>query len=173
MKRADLVALGKVVRSQGREGHLKLRLYEKGPTRFKCARVYLSRGDEVEPYGIESLTVDRNATILKLAGVDTLDAADALAGREVLVAESDFPDPGEDVFYDFQVIGSRVRTRDGTEIGRVAAVLDAGGSLLLVVRRGDREVYVPFTEPICVSVDRGAREVVIDPPDGLLDLNEI
>lgn len=173
MKRADLVALGKVVRSQGREGHVKLRLYERGPTRFKGTRVYLSRGDEGEAYEIESLTVDRNATILKLAGVDTLDAADALTGREVLAAEADFPDPDRGVYYDFEVVGSRVRTRDGSEVGRVAAVLDAGGPILLVVRRGDRDVYVPFTEPICLSVDRDAREIVIDPPDGLLDLNEI
>jgi 16S rRNA processing protein RimM len=173
LKKADLVALGKVIRSQGREGHVKLRLSEKGPTGFRGTWVYLSRGDAFEAYEIESLVVDRNATILKLAGVDTLAAADALVGYDVCAAESDFPDLGRDRFYDFQIIGSRVRTRDGAEVGDVAAVLDAGGSLLLVVRRGDRDVYIPFTEPICVKVDAEAREVVIDPPDGLLDLNEI
>jgi len=173
LKRADLVALGKVVRSQGRDGRIKLRLNEKGPSGFAGARLYVRRGDGFEAFEIESLTVDRNVPILKLKGVDTLAAADALAGRDVYAAEADFPGLGEDRFYDFQVLGSRVRTRDGTEVGEVTAVLAAGGPVLLVVRRGDEDVYIPFTETICVKVDPEAGEIVIDPPDGLLDLNEI
>lgn len=173
MKNPDLVALGKVVRSQGSDGRLKLRLNEKGPTGFIGTRVYLRRAEGLEAFDVEDLTLDRNAYILKLRGVDSLAAAEALAGREIYAAGSDFRRLGEDRFYDFQVIGCRVLTRDGTEIGTVEAILEAGGPVLLVVRRGDREVYVPFTEPICVKVDAKAGEVVIDPPDGLLDLNEI
>ena len=173
MKRADLVALGRVVRSQGRDGRLKLRLREKGPTGFAGKRVYLGSDDEFEPFEVESLTIDRNVPILKLKGIDTLAAADALAGREIYAAEADFGGLEGGRFYDFELIGCRVRTRDGAEIGAVTALLEAGGPVLLVVRRGDEDVYVPFTEAICVKVDPAAREVVIDPPEGLLDLNEI
>ena len=173
MKSPDLVALGKVVRSQGSDGRLKLRLNEKGPTGFVGTKVYFRRGDGFEAFEVESLTLDRNAYILKLKGVDSLAAADALAGHDVCAAESDFQGLGEDRFYDFQVIGSRVLTREGTEVGKVEAILAAGGPVLLVVRQGDREMYIPFTEAICVKVDMEAGEVVIDPPDGLLDLNEI
>ena len=173
MKRADLVALGRVVRSQGRDGRVKLRLNEKGPTGFAGRTVYIPRDDGFQAFEVESLVIDRNAPILKLKGVDTLEAADALAGREVLAAETDFPRLGGDRFYDFEILGSRVRTKDGAEVGTVAAVLAAGGPVLLVVRRGDEDIYVPFNETICVKVDAEAREVVIDPPEGLLDLNEI
>jgi 16S rRNA processing protein RimM len=173
LKRADLVALGKVIRSQGRDGRVKLRLNEKGPSGFAGATVYFRREDGFEAFEVESLTLDRNAHILKLKGIDTLAAADALAGRDVYVAPSDFRRLGGVSFYDFQVIGSRVRTRDGAEIGQVTAVLAAGGPVLLVVRRGDGDIYVPFNEAICMKVDPEAREIVIDPPDGLLDLNEI
>jgi 16S rRNA processing protein RimM len=173
LKSPDLVALGKVVRSQGNDGRLKLRLNEKGPTGFVGTKVYFRREDGFEAFDVESLTLDRNAYILKLKGIDSLAAADALAGRDVSAAESDFRGLGEDRFYDFEVIGSRVLTRDGTEVGKVDAILAAGGPILLVVRQGDREMYIPFTEAICVKVDTVAGEVVIDPPDGLLDLNEI
>ncbi len=173
MKKADLVALGKVVRSQGRDGRIKLRLNEKGPTGFGGSTVFIRRGEGLEAFEVESLVLDRNAYVMKLKGVDTLAAADALAGLDIYAAETDFRRLGRDLYYDFQVIGCRVRTRDGTEIGEVASVLAAGGPVLLVVRRGSGDVYVPFTEAICVKVDPEAREVVIDPPDGLLDLNEI
>lgn len=78
-----------------------------------------------------------------------------------------------DRFYDFEVLGRRVVTREGTEVGEVAGILETGGPALLVVRRGEREVYVPLAEGILVRFDRGSGPVVIDPPDGLLELNEI
>ena len=173
MKRADLVVLGKVVRSQGRDGLVKLKLSEKGPTGFSGATVYVQRENGFEAFAVESLTLDRGAYHMKLGGVDTLAAADALAGRDVLAAGSDFRKPGRDSFYDFQVLGCRVVTRAGAEVGRVEATLEAGGAVLLVVRRGDGELYVPFNEAICVKVDPEAGEILIDPPDGLLELNEI
>ncbi|MEN6561367.1 MAG: ribosome maturation factor RimM [Acidobacteriota bacterium] len=173
MKRADLVALGRIVRSQGRDGRLKLRLNEKGPTGFTGATVYLKRDGGFEAFQVESLVLDRNAYVLKLKGVDTLEAADALAGREIFAAQRDFRGLDGGAYYDFQVLGSRVRTRDGAEVGEVAGVLAAGGPLILVVKRAAGEVFVPFNETVVVKVDPEAGEIVIDPPDGLLDLNEI
>jgi 16S rRNA processing protein RimM len=173
LKRAELVVLGRVVRSEGRDGRLKLRLNEKGSTAFVGRKVYLKQGNDLVAHEVESLVLDRNAYILKLKGVYTLAAADALAGHEVYAAEPDFRGLGAGRYYDFQVIGSRVRTRAGAEVGTVTSVLEAGGPVLLVVRRGNEDIYVPFTETICVKVDAAAREVVIDPPEGLLDLNEI
>ena len=174
MKNPDLVALGKVVRSQGRDGRAQAQAQRKGAHRVRRHDGLSRRGEEFEAFEVESLTLDRNAYILKLKGVDTLAAADALAGRDVLCRRIRFSEASSgDSFYDFEVIGSRVVTRDGAEVGEVAAVLAAGGPVLLVVRRGDGDVYVPFNEAICVKVDPEAGEIVIDPPEGLLDLNEI
>jgi 16S rRNA processing protein RimM len=173
LKNPDLVALGKILRSQGRDGHLKLRLNEKGFPGFSGGTIYLRRAGGVEAFAVESLTLDRNSHFLKLEGIDTLAEADALAGLEVFVAEADFRLLERDRFYDFQVLGCRVVTRDGTEVGEVTGILPAGGQVLLVVRGGDGDVYVPFTEAICLKVDPEAKEIVIDPPAGLLDLNEI
>jgi len=173
LKKADLVLLGKILRSQGRDGTVKLRLNERGLHGFDCARVYLRRAEGFDARRVESLKLDRNSHLLKLEGVDTLAQADALAGVEIYIAEGDFRPLDGGRFYEFQVIGSRVVTRDGVEVGEVTGVLPAGGPVLLVVKRGDREVYVPFTEAICVRVDPEAKEILIDPPPGLLELNEI
>jgi 16S rRNA processing protein RimM len=135
--------------------------------------VYIERDGGLEPWTVESFRWDRNAPFLKLKGIDTLAAADALAGREVFVEPGAFRRLEADRFYDFELLGRRVVTPDGTEVGEVAGILEAGGPVLLVVKRGDREVYVPFAEGIVTRIDREADVVVIDPPDGLLDLNEI
>lgn len=173
MKKVDLVRIGKVLRSQGKEGRLKVRLHETGLPGTAATKVYLGRPGGFEEYEVESFELDRNSYFLKLKGIDTLAQADGLAGLDVFVAETSFRPLDNGCYYDFQVIGCRIVTGDGTEVGTVRGILPAGGSNLLVVARGEKEYYVPFTEPICLRVDPEKREIVIDPPAGLLELNEI
>lgn len=173
MRKADLVRIGKVLRSQGKEGRLKVRLLERGLPGPAPAKVGLGGPGGVEEYAVESFELDRNSYFLKLKGIDTLAQSDALAGLDVLVPEESFRPLTNGLYYDFQVIGSRVVTGDGAEVGTVREILAAGGANLLVVASGEKEYYIPFVEAICRRVDPEKREIVIDPPDGLLELNEI
>jgi 16S rRNA processing protein RimM len=174
LKRADLVGIGTVLRSQGNKGQVKLRLREREIPEITWDRVYLlKKGGDFEEFEVESFELDRHSVFLKLKGVDTLTGADILAGREVYVPEACFRPPAKGRYYDFQVIGSRVLTVSGAEVGTVAAVVPAGSGILLLVAAAGREIYVPFTEAICRSIDPEKKEIVIDPPDGLLELNEI
>ena len=70
-----------------------------------------------------------------------------------------------------QLIGCIVETRAGETVGRVVRVEGGAAASLLVVQGRRREVLVPLAEEICVSIDPGARRIVIEPPEGLLDLN--
>ena len=47
---------------------------------------------------------------------------------------------------------------------------EASGSRL-VIKRGDGEILIPLVEGICVSVDIAAKRIVVEPPEGLLELN--
>lgn len=152
---------------------MKIRLKEKGTPELELGTVYVEKDGGLEAFAVESFARDRNSHHLKLKGIDTLASADALAGRELFVEAGAFRRLEPDRFYDFEVLGRRVVTREGTEVGEVAGILETGGPALLVVRRGEREVYVPLAEGILVGFDRGSGPVVIDPPDGLLELNEI
>jgi len=173
LKKADLVNIGKVLRSQGKEGDLKIRLRGKELAGLTLTRICLGRAGGVEEYEVESFRLDRNVRFLKLKGVDSLARADALAGCDILVSEDSLQPVEEGRFYDFQVLGSRVVTVDGAEVGTVRSILSAGGADVLVVVREGKEYYIPFAEPICRRVDPLTKEILIDPPDGLLDLNEI
>jgi len=64
-------------------------------------------------------------------------------------------------------------TKDGEGLGTVKSLLAAGEGTVLVVERGGREVLIPFTRSLCLDVDTSRREIRVDLPDGLLDLNEI
>lgn len=126
-----------------------------------------------ETHDVESIRFDRNSYFLKLKGIDTLDRANSLAGEEVYVPEEGFGPLEDGHYYQFQIIGSAVLTKDGEGLGTVKSLLSAGGQTLLVVERNGREVLIPFTRSICHDVDTVRREIRVDLPDGLLDLNEI
>ena len=64
-------------------------------------------------------------------------------------------------------------TLKGREVGRIKDLIAVSGSDLLVVESGKREILIPLIGTICREFDLQNRRVVIDPPDGLLDLNEI
>ena len=113
--------------------------------------------------------------LVRLDGIASRDAADALRGSLFIVDTADLPpieDPDE--FYDHQLEGLRVRTVSGREVGAVAEVLHtAAGELLSVKTDADAEVLVPFVSAIVTSVSLTDGIVEIDPPDGLLDLDSI
>jgi 16S rRNA processing protein RimM len=84
---------------------------------------------------------------------------------------------GDGAFYVHDLLGCRVETTTGTSVGDVARVDLGNGTPLLVVTgpggqaKGVQEVLVPLAESICRRVDVDAKVIVIDPPEGLLDLN--
>jgi 16S rRNA processing protein RimM len=66
-----------------------------------------------------------------------------------------------------------VITREGKDVGSVKDILFINENDLLVVEKGEKEIFIPFSESICIGVDLVKKEIVVDPPEGLLDLNEI
>ena len=111
--------------------------------------------------------------ILKLKGVDSLYQARELVGQEILLPEEDLLSLEKDSFYFFQIIGCSVVTKDGIEIGIVKDFLCVQDNDLLVVAKGRREILIPFTHSICLKVNLKQKEILVDLPEGLLELNEI
>ena len=99
----------------------------------------------------------------------------SLAGREIFALDEDVAPPAEDEFAVEDLAACRVVTKEGRPVGLVRGVWDTGGTPLLVLDPdgGGNEIYIPLSRSICPVIDIEAKRIVIDPPDGLLDLNEI
>jgi 16S rRNA processing protein RimM len=76
-------------------------------------------------------------------------------------------------FHLFQIIGCSVVDRSGTAIGRVTDFIFVNENDLLVVESDGKEILIPFVQGICVGIDLRKKEIIIDPPEGLLEINEI
>jgi 16S rRNA processing protein RimM len=169
-----LVTLGRITATQGKSGELRLRLADHRLLKpLTAIKVYIGKNNKLREYKVESLISRQGLVLIKLEGVDNLSQAEELKGLDVLVPEDSLKPLEEDIFYTYQLVGCVVLTRGRVRIGTVTDVLEAGTNDVLVVDRDGREVLIPFHRSICVEIDAGKKEIIIDPPDGLLDLNEI
>jgi 16S rRNA processing protein RimM len=91
-------------------------------------------------------------------------------GYEFCVPDSHRVELDEDEYYDFELEGCDVSRLNGETVGKVQSVLKTGGVPILVVASDSSESMIPFAESIVVSIDLEAKKVVIDPPEGLLEL---
>jgi len=169
----EMVTVGRVARAHGIRGHVIVNPETDFPeARFQPgARLWMARDGRVVPVTIERVRFHQGRPILGLAGVETMNDAGALAGLELRVPADALQPLGDGEFYRHDLVGCRVSARDGTPVGTVLRVEGDRGSSRLVVAAGGGEVLVPLAVEICVRIDPAAGEIVIDPPEGLLDLN--
>ena len=107
---------------------------------------------------------------MKFAGYDDVDTAKQLVGFEFAVPESERVPLPEDHYYDWELEGCTVNIGDES-IGQVSSVLKTGGAEILVVTdQSGKERLIPLADSIVVAVDAAKKMVVVDPPEGLLDL---
>jgi 16S rRNA processing protein RimM len=129
-----------------------------------------------EPASRGPLTVtgrrwNRDILLLTFEGIDSREAAEEVRNTELLVALADLPELEDpDAFYDHQLVGLSARLTDGSVLGEVAAVRHEGADLLVVRRSDGGELLVPFVAAIVPTVDLTGGFVVVDPPEGLLEL---
>jgi 16S rRNA processing protein RimM len=167
----DLVVIAKILKTRGLRGETVAELLTDFPERFEN----LEDVTGVAPDGtrielkIERFFFQKGRVVLKLAGYDSIEAAEALRNYEVCVPESEAVELDEGEFFDWELAECEVETLDGTRIGRVTEVMRTGGTEILVVKGEDKEYLVPFSETICVEVDIEKKVIKVDPPEGLLD----
>ena len=149
--RKEYLEAGKIVSTHGVRGEMKVLPWADGPeflTLFD--RVYLS-GKE---YPVESVRIQKTCNLLKLQGVDTVEAAQALRNQTVLVLRSDV-ELEEGTAFIAELIGLPVYA-GGKEIGRLREVLPMPGNDVYVVK-GEKEYMIPAVKEFVqeINVEEG------------------
>jgi 16S rRNA processing protein RimM len=170
----DMAVVGRVARAHGNKGQVIVNLETDFPEqRFRvCAELFVQRGGSVERIAITTVRFQQQRPVLGIAGVDTMNDAEALAGLELRVPRETLAPLPAGMYYHHDLVGCRVETIAGAIVGTVGAVEESAGGSHLVVDGARGEILVPLAPEICRAVDIAAKQIVIAPPDGLLELNE-
>jgi 16S rRNA processing protein RimM len=169
----ELVLVGRIARTHGIRGDVIVNPETDSPEeRFVEGRVLrLEMPGRSEPVTIASVKFHQGRPIIGIAGVDTMEAAEAIQGAELRIPEAELPALPAGTYYRHDLVGCEVRDTAGQAIGRVTSVDGPMEQSRLVIAGPRGEVMVPMVGGICVSVDPAARVIVVDPPAGLVDVN--
>ena len=171
-REGDLISVARIARPQGHRGEVIADLLTDFPERFaRLGRVYVKRADgRLLLLDLENSRMHKGRVALKFAGCDTVSGAEELRDARVLISRDQLVELPEDTYYDFDLIGCEVVATEGRHLGRVEEVQHYGAAPLLVVRGGARELLIPFVLSICVEISIERKKIVVNPPEGLLDL---
>jgi 16S rRNA processing protein RimM len=164
-----------VVKTQGRRGEVASEIFSDIPGRFTVGMKLLALPKETggrRELEVEDLWPHKGLLVLKFAGVDSISEAETLVGCELQVPRSQRSELQTGWSYVSDLIGCAVLDH-GREIGRIEDVqFGAGEAPLLIVRdTAKRLVEVPFAEAYLDSVDVERKQVRMNLPEGLLDVN--
>lgn len=168
-----LVVVARVARPHGLRGEVILDADTDFPEeRFRPgASVLVQEAGEVRALTVRSSRLHKGRPIVGFEGVDVIEAAEPLVGHELRIEPAALMPLPPGAFYHHDLVGCRVETVDGEQVGTVTRVDGAGGASRLTVDGPAGEQLVPLVDEICREIDPGAKRIVIAAPDGLLGLN--
>lgn len=168
-----MISVGRVARPHGNAGRVVIDPdTDFAEERFQPGNaVYVRCGGDVQRLVLRDVRFHRGRPIVGFDGVSTIPGAEALAKFEVRVPATALGRLPAGSFYYHELIGCRVETLEGRAVGTVASIEGGGEAHRLVVEDASTEVQVPLAAPICVRVDTRERVIVLDPPEGLIELN--
>ena len=161
-----MVIVGRVLRSSGSAGDLRIEELTDSPRRF-APKSRLFIGDA--PYIVEGSQSTRGSTrIIKLKGIDTLAAAEELLGAEIHVPVSELAPLPEGTYYHYHLIGLTVVTSEGETLGELIEILETGANDVFVVSGEAKERLLPAVGDVIKAVDLDKGTMVIEVLPGLL-----
>jgi 16S rRNA processing protein RimM len=170
----EMAVVGRIARPHGIRGQVVVNLDTDFPhERFQPgAELFVKPSTVPERMVIATVRFHNERPIIGFEGVTDMNQAVALAGSELRVPVDRLAVLPSEMFYRHDLVGCAVDKADGSHVGEVTDVEGTLSGSRLVVATGRGEVLVPLAAEICRSIDVAGKRIVIEPPEGLLDLNE-
>ena len=169
-----MVLVGRIARPHGIRGHVIVTPdTDFVENRFQTGATFWTRSDRGnEVLTVNSARLQNGRPVIGFEGFEKIEAVERLTGLELRVPEDSLLPLDAGAYYVHDLVGCAVETISGEPVGEVKRVEGGAGASVLSVEGRRGEVLVPLAADICVEVDIGGRRIRINPPEGLLELNE-
>ena len=155
----QFIEAGEIVTTHGVKGEVKVLTWLDAPEllcEFERCRI------DGKEYMMESVRVQKTCNLVKLQGVDTMEAAQALRGKVMQLYREDIDD---EVIFAAELIGMEVFCED-QQIGKITEVLDYPGNMVYVVK-GEHSYMIPAVKAFVLSTDMEANRMVVKLIEGM------
>ena len=172
---SPFLALGRAVKAWGLEGEIKVEPYaDFVAIAAGLGAVHIGpAGDDPAWYAVERVRRAGSAWLLRLRGVETPEQAGRLVGCEVLIPRSAAPALPEGTYYHGDLVGLRVVSEGGRELGRLVEILETGANDVYVVDGQQGELLLPATREVVRCVDLAREIMLVRPLEGMIEAEAI
>ena len=141
--------------------------------RFRTGATFWTQSDRGrEVLNVTSARVQNGRPVIGFEGFERIEDVERLAGLDLRIPEDSLLPLDAGAYYVHDLVGCAVETISGEPVGEVRRVEGGAGASVLSVEGRRGEVLVPLATDICVEVDIAGRRIRINPPEGLLELNQ-
>lgn len=175
MKIEECYYLGYTSKAHGKEGELIIKPDVDSPeeyTKLESVFIQINKKDNVlVPFFITNSILLNNGTLrFKIDGVDSIEEAKNLLGKEVYLPLSLLPVLKGNKFYYHEIIGFTVIDNEKGAIGKITNVLNYPQQDIFEIRNNTSEILIPITDKVIENVDREKKIITVSAPEGLIDL---
>ena len=172
MKVEDCYQVGYIIKPHGLKGEVQVFLDVDDPKQYKnMESVFVLQGQSLVPFFLLSMSLNRDKAIVKFEDIDSIEMAKSIKGLELYMPLGALPQLDGDDFYYHEIQGFLLKDEKLGDIGTVSSVLDAGHQLLIAVaHQSGNEILIPLSDELIVSLDKEAKLMVMNVPDGLVDV---
>lgn len=162
--------VGQIVSTQGLKGEVRVYPFTDDINRFDELEAFYLGKDLDNLWYVEKVRYKGNLVIMKIKGIDTVEAAEKLKNQFMYVSREQSIDLEEGEFFIADMIGMDVFTVDGEAIGILKEVLQYAANDVYVVKGSeDKEYLIPAIMKFVPTIDMKERKMIIDPIKGMLD----
>ncbi len=167
--------LGRTVKTWGLKGEVKVQPDADSIAVVAGAETVYLRGigGELTECVIMRIRQAGSAWVVQFHGVQTVEQAERLVNRELLIPRAAAPTLPEGTYYHADLIGLKVVTEAGRELGRIVDILVTGANDVYVVHGAGSEWLLPATKEIVRQVDLTGEIIVIRPMEGMIEAEAV
>lgn len=158
------VVIGTVIAPHGVRGDIRIMPHTDRPEQFlKLKTLLLSDGTSLK---ITSARFHKSMVLMKCQGVETMNDADLLRGKKVLINSEDLPKLGEGEYYVADLIGLPVLDVAGTQLGTLKDVISTGSNDVYVIAVPEgKDILVPALKKHVKEINVHDRRIVVELPE--------
>jgi 16S rRNA processing protein RimM len=161
----ERLIIGRVVAPHGVRGEFRMFIYTHFPERIPdLPEVYL--GDESSPRKLRRARIQGNVAIMRIAGIDDRDMAEALRQTTVSIDREYAAPLEDDEFYHYQILNLQALDEAGNLLGEVVEIIETGANDVYVIRPEEGNyLLIPALKSVVLSIEPEAGRMIVRPPE--------
>jgi 16S rRNA processing protein RimM len=171
MKIEDCFRVGSILKTKGLKGEMQLYVDFDNLADINITTLFIDIAGKLIPYFVESIKYNqKNSAYLYLEDIDTIEKASVLVKKDIYLSNKQKPKKKKSDFTLKDLKGFTAVDENEGELGIITAINEYPQQLIAAVTYKGCEVLFPLNEEIIKGIDVVKEMVLVDLPDGLLDI---